>query len=193
MKVSNGSSLLGRDAEATGSCALTGPAGFQRSTCVRRLKPLLAPCSRTTGAVERASRGSGSAARIPSAGRNRCVSHPSGGCRRASGRPARQPPGTGARVPDSGGTPDAGPVPLVRELLSTITNKVMSQTKLPNVFARLYPIVQQYVSKRCFGCPVDLDQESIREYLRNPTQPFKMESGSIWPARSASSRLKNAP
>ncbi len=52
-----------------------------------------------------------------------------------------------------------------RELLASITNKVIDRAKLPNRFAELYPIVQDYVVNHCFGRRVDLDDESFCSHL----------------------------
>ena len=60
----------------------------------------------------------------------------------------------------------AGFVPFSQELLSSITNKVIQYAKLQNVFAQLYPLVRKYVVTRCFGKPVDIDDEGIRSHLQ---------------------------
>ena len=52
-----------------------------------------------------------------------------------------------------------------RELLARITQKVIDRAKLPNRFAELYPIVQDYVVNHCFGRWVDLDDESFCSHL----------------------------
>ena len=57
--------------------------------------------------------------------------------------------------------------PLSQELLSSITNKVISSAKLSNVFAELYPIVRAYVSQRCFGREIDLEDRNVRIHLQN--------------------------
>ncbi len=59
----------------------------------------------------------------------------------------------------------AGVVPLAGESLAKITNKVIDQAKLPSRFAELYPIVEEYISQRCFGIPVDLEDERVGSYL----------------------------
>lgn len=51
------------------------------------------------------------------------------------------------------------------ELLARITQKVIDRAKLPNRFAELYPIVQDYVVNHCFGRWVDLDDESFCSHL----------------------------
>lgn len=55
-----------------------------------------------------------------------------------------------------------------RELLASITNKVIDRAKLPNRFAELYPAVRAFVSTRCFGKPIDLDDEALRSHLARP-------------------------
>jgi type III restriction enzyme len=55
--------------------------------------------------------------------------------------------------------------PFAQELLGLITTMVMQRARLSNVFAELYPIVRDYIRRRCFGNIVDLDAEHIREYL----------------------------
>ena len=59
----------------------------------------------------------------------------------------------------------AGNLPVLQDLLANITNMVAERTKLPNHFAELYPIVEAYVSRRCFGKMVDLDDEAFRSHL----------------------------
>ena len=59
----------------------------------------------------------------------------------------------------------AGDVPPARELLASITNKVIDRAKLPNRFAELYPAVRDYVATRCFGETVDLDDQPLRSHL----------------------------
>ncbi|MFC2171910.1 DEAD/DEAH box helicase family protein [Acidobacteriota bacterium] len=53
-----------------------------------------------------------------------------------------------------------------QELLSSITTKVIDLARLPMKFPELYPIVRTYVANRCFGKPVDLDNENIRSHLQ---------------------------
>ena len=57
---------------------------------------------------------------------------------------------------------------LSQELLSSITNKVISEARLSNVFADLYPVVRMYMARRCFGQEIDLEDENIRKHLRDP-------------------------
>lgn len=59
----------------------------------------------------------------------------------------------------------AGELPPAQELLASITNKVIDRARLPNRFAELYPAVRDYVTTRCFGKPVDVDQEAVRSHL----------------------------
>ena len=51
------------------------------------------------------------------------------------------------------------------DLLTGIVNKTLSAARLPMQFQRLYPIVKDYVERRCFGRQVDLDDETIRSHL----------------------------
>src|SRR5712691_1779970 len=60
----------------------------------------------------------------------------------------------------------AGDTPMAQVLLASITNKVMQRARLANVFAELYPLVRTYVSARCFGKAVDVEDETIRSHLR---------------------------
>lgn len=62
----------------------------------------------------------------------------------------------------------AGTPPLAQELLGSITNKVMVAAGLVGVFAELYPIVRDYVEQRCFGKGINLDDEKVRDHLRQP-------------------------
>ncbi|MGB9274547.1 MAG: hypothetical protein WCC08_04865, partial [Terrimicrobiaceae bacterium] len=59
----------------------------------------------------------------------------------------------------------AGILPIVQQLLGSITNKVIQRAKLATAFSELYPLVRSYVAKRCFGLEVDLEQEMIRSHL----------------------------
>ena len=51
------------------------------------------------------------------------------------------------------------------EMLTSIVNMVASQAALPNRFAELYPIVREYVQRRCFGADVDLEDGRVRLFL----------------------------
>jgi type III restriction enzyme len=42
---------------------------------------------------------------------------------------------------------------------------VIDRAKLPNRFAELYPVVKVYVTSRCFGRTVNLENETIRSHL----------------------------
>jgi type III restriction enzyme len=59
----------------------------------------------------------------------------------------------------------AGELPASQELLASITNKVIDRAKLPNRFAERYPTVREYVTKRCFGKVVDVEDEALRSHL----------------------------
>ena len=56
-------------------------------------------------------------------------------------------------------------LPSAQELLASIANKVIDRAKLPNRFAQLYPAVREYVSCRCFGRTVELDDPTLRSHL----------------------------
>jgi type III restriction enzyme len=68
---------------------------------------------------------------------------------------------TGVHQADIG----AGEPPQARDLIASITNKVIDRAKLPNRFAEVYPSVRDYVAKRCFGKTVDLEAETLRSHL----------------------------
>ena len=59
----------------------------------------------------------------------------------------------------------AGSIPISQELLGAIANKVIQRAKLSNVFAELYPLVRAYVTGRCFGKEVDIEDEKVRSHL----------------------------
>ena len=59
-------------------------------------------------------------------------------------------------------------LPPCHELLASITKKVINRAKLPNRFAELYPTVRRFVATRCFGKPIDLDDEALRSHLARP-------------------------
>jgi len=61
-----------------------------------------------------------------------------------------------------------GVPPLSQEVLSLITNKVIAEARMSNVFAELYPIVRTYVGEQCFGQKIELENENIRNHLRAP-------------------------
>ena len=51
------------------------------------------------------------------------------------------------------------------ELLTGIANKALSGARLPMQFQRVYPIVKEYVERRCFGRQVDIDDGNVRSHL----------------------------
>ena len=51
------------------------------------------------------------------------------------------------------------------ELLATTVNLVAKHAGLTNRFADLYPVVRDYVARRCFGRHVDLEDEGVRSHL----------------------------
>jgi type III restriction enzyme len=60
----------------------------------------------------------------------------------------------------------AGPAPLTQDILASITKKTIGCANLPGGFAELFPIVREYVTLRCFGRKIDIEDSKIREYLR---------------------------
>ncbi len=52
-----------------------------------------------------------------------------------------------------------------RELLASIANKTADRANLTNCFAEIYPIVQNYVSNRCFGRKIELTDNNVRSHL----------------------------
>jgi len=58
--------------------------------------------------------------------------------------------------------------PLAQDILSSLTNKVMAAARLPNVFSRLYPLVQRYVVRQCFGHVINLNDAVLRSHLQIP-------------------------
>lgn len=57
-------------------------------------------------------------------------------------------------------------LPSAQELVASITQKVTERARLTGVFAELYPIVRDYLKHRCFGQEIDINQERIRQHLR---------------------------
>ncbi len=58
--------------------------------------------------------------------------------------------------------------PLASELVAIIVKKTEKAAALTNAFATLYPLIESYLSQRCFGTPVDLEDENVRRFLANP-------------------------
>lgn len=68
-------------------------------------------------------------------------------------------------------------IPLAQEILSSITYRILKEVKLTdNYFNFLYPIVQTYISQKCFKSAVDLDNEKLRIKLRDPTIQYAIVS-----------------
>jgi type III restriction enzyme len=57
------------------------------------------------------------------------------------------------------------PLPFAEALLTSITNQVIQRARLTNVFAQLFPVVRDYVTIRCFGQHVDINDDKIRNFL----------------------------
>lgn len=58
-------------------------------------------------------------------------------------------------------------LPPVENLLSSLTGRVEKRAKLSGRFAEIYPKVREYVQKRCFGVPVELDDAGVRRALNH--------------------------
>ena len=58
-------------------------------------------------------------------------------------------------------------IPIASTLISLITQKVMQRAKLTDVFAELVPLMRDYLATKCFGGPIDLDEDRVRECLRD--------------------------
>jgi len=54
-----------------------------------------------------------------------------------------------------------------RELLSYVTNEVMKRAKLTCDFSKVYPFVEKYISEKCFGVKVNIEDERVRRNLRD--------------------------
>lgn len=62
-------------------------------------------------------------------------------------------------------TADIG-LPIAQNLLASITNKVIERAKLTNMFSELFPLVLSYVTDRCFGRHIDVENEVVRSHLQ---------------------------
>jgi len=60
---------------------------------------------------------------------------------------------------------NADNLPPVENLLSSLANRVEKRARLPGRFAEIYPMVRDYVRKRCFGGIVELDDAGVRRAL----------------------------
>jgi type III restriction enzyme len=58
-------------------------------------------------------------------------------------------------------------IPIASTLISLITQKVMQRAKLTDVFAELVPLIRGYLANKCFGGQIDLDEDRVRECLRD--------------------------
>jgi type III restriction enzyme len=58
-------------------------------------------------------------------------------------------------------------VPPSENLLSSLTNRVMKRARITGYFPQLYPRVRTYVSERCFGGRVELDEVAVRRALND--------------------------
>lgn len=55
-----------------------------------------------------------------------------------------------------------------QEVLAAVTNKIRAAARLDGVFAELYPIVESYVTNRCFGKEVAVEDPTVLSHLRAP-------------------------
>lgn len=62
---------------------------------------------------------------------------------------------------------NADNLPLIENILSSLTRRVEKRAKLTGRFAELYPKVRDYVQKRCFGGIVELDDAGVRRALNH--------------------------
>lgn len=58
--------------------------------------------------------------------------------------------------------------PLASEVIAMIVNKTQAAARLTSEFATLYPLIEAYLAQRCFGVPVDLEDENVRRFLGSP-------------------------
>ena len=57
-------------------------------------------------------------------------------------------------------------VPLANEIIGSITGLVEAAARLTDKFADLFPIVERYLSRRCFGEEIDLEENlELRQFL----------------------------
>lgn len=61
-----------------------------------------------------------------------------------------------------------GRLPAAEELLAGITNQIITRAGFPNQFARVYPIVRDYISSGLLGLPIDPRSETNRSHLADP-------------------------
>jgi type III restriction enzyme len=59
-------------------------------------------------------------------------------------------------------------VPLVAEVVAAITRRTEAAAGLTFDFARVVPIVKRYLSERCFGDVIDLEEDKFRRFLGHP-------------------------
>jgi len=61
-------------------------------------------------------------------------------------------------------TIDTG-IPIAEDIISHITNRILTSTHLQGHFASVYPLVRKYLKKRYFGEEIELENETIRRLL----------------------------
>ena len=54
------------------------------------------------------------------------------------------------------------------DILGVITNKIIKKINLPGYFNKIIPIIKKYVTQRCFGKQVDLENQEVKRRLRDP-------------------------
>ncbi len=62
----------------------------------------------------------------------------------------------------------AGSLRPVQELLADLTNRVAAKAGLTNRFAELYPMIRDYLTSRCFGREIELDDDVPRSHITRP-------------------------
>jgi type III restriction enzyme len=58
--------------------------------------------------------------------------------------------------------------PLASEVVAMIVNKTQAAARLTSEFATLYPLIEAYLARRCFGGLIDLEDENVRRFLGSP-------------------------
>ena len=70
---------------------------------------------------------------------------------------------------DLGALPfDVEDLPITGDLIGAVTKRTIRRAALPARFAKLYPFVRDYLRDRCFGQPVDMEDERIRSVVGDP-------------------------
>ena len=56
------------------------------------------------------------------------------------------------------------------EFARVITHRTEHAPDLTDKFSTLYPLIEAYLARRCFGGPADLDDETVRTFLADPLE-----------------------